>query len=147
MKLKLIQRALQKRTLQAQTIKQAIMESELIQSELQEIKQLTLLGAKRALTMKDASLLTGLSISNLYKKCSLKEIPHWKSGGGKFTYFDKDELNAWMLQNRVKPAYEIEQEAANYLVNGKAGKEAKTATKKGYQGFESRRIKRTEKNS
>jgi predicted DNA-binding transcriptional regulator AlpA len=116
------------------------MELELIQSALQEIKQLTLLGAKRALTMKDASFLTGLSISNLYKKCSLKEIPHWKSEGGKFTYFDKEELNAWMLQHRVKTACEIEQEAANYLVNGKAGKEEKTAPTKGYPGFKSRKI-------
>jgi excisionase family DNA binding protein len=74
---------------------------EIIQSELQEIKQLTLLAAKKALTMSDASLLTGLSKSHIYKCVCRKEIPYYKSSGGKLTYFDKDELNAWMLQHRV----------------------------------------------
>jgi hypothetical protein len=50
-----------------------------------------------------------------------KKIPYYKSQGGKITYFDKDELNAWMLQHRVKTVNEIETEAANYLVTGKKG--------------------------
>ena len=88
-------------------------------SELQEIKQLTLLGTKKVLTMRDASLLTGLSMSNLYKQCCKKSIPYWKSDGNKFTYFDRDELNAWMLKRRVKTVDELETEAANYIVTGK----------------------------
>ena len=88
-------------------------------SELQEIKQLTLLGTKKVLTMRDASLLTGLSMSNLYKKCCKKSIPHWKSDGNKFTYFDRDELNAWMLKHRVKTTNELETEAATYCITGK----------------------------
>jgi excisionase family DNA binding protein len=98
------------------------MELELIQIALQEIKQLTLLGAKSALTMTDASLLTGLSKSHLYKLVCRKAIPYYKSDGGKLTYFDKSEVESWQLQHRVKPAYEIEQEAANYLVTGKHSK-------------------------
>jgi len=86
---------------------------------LQEIKRLTVLSAKRALTMSDAALLTGLSKSHLYKQVCSKKIPYWKSDGGKLTYFDKTELEAWMLQHRVKTMYETEQEAANYLVTGK----------------------------
>jgi len=92
---------------------------EIIFNELQELKQLTLLTAKKALTMKDAAFLTGLSMSNLYKQVWKKKIPHYKSSGGKLTYFDRDELNAWMLKTRIKTADEIEQEAVNYIVTGK----------------------------
>ncbi|MDR1973702.1 MAG: helix-turn-helix domain-containing protein [Bacteroidales bacterium] len=90
-------------------------------SELQEIKQLTLLGVKQALTMNDTALLTGLSKSHLYKLVMQKKIPYYKSQGGKITYFNKDEIIAWQLQHRVKTTNEVETEAATYLVTGKKG--------------------------
>jgi excisionase family DNA binding protein len=98
-----------------------IMEKTIL-NELQEIKQLTLLGVKKTLTMSDASMLTGLSKSHIYKLVCAKKIPYYKSQGGKLTYFDKSEVEAWQLQHRVKPAYEIEQEAANYIAAGKHSK-------------------------
>jgi len=85
--------------------------------ELKELKNLTLLNAKRALTLHDASLLTGLSKSHLYKLICRKAIPYYKSA--KLVYFDKSELENWQLQHRIKPTYEIEQEAVNYVVTGK----------------------------
>jgi len=94
------------------------MEEKLL-NELQEIKKLTVLGAKKALTMSDAALLTGLSKSHLYKCVYKKTVPHWKSDGGKLTYFDKDELTDWMLNHRVKTVDETETEAATYVVTGK----------------------------
>ena len=94
------------------------MEKEILK-ELQELKNLTLLGAKQVLTMNDAVLLTGLSKSHIYKLTCTKKIPFYKSEGGKFTYFDKEELNKWMLQYRVKTSSELESDAANYLVTGK----------------------------
>ena len=92
---------------------------ELLVSEVLELKKLMLLGAKQALTMTDAATLTGLSKSHLYKLVCAKKVPYYKSDGGKLTYFDKSELQAWQLQHRVKTAYEIEQEAANIVVTGK----------------------------
>ena len=89
---------------------------QIILNELQELKKLTLLGAKKALTMSDAALLTGLSKSHIYKMVCAKQIPYYKSQGGKLTYFDRDELNGWLLQHRVKTNNEIETEAANYIV-------------------------------
>jgi len=94
-------------------------------NELHKITLCTLLSAKEALTMDDASLLLGLSKSHLYKLAHKKQIPHYKSQGGKITYFNKTELNAWMLQNRVKTEKELESEVANYLVNGKSKKGGK----------------------
>jgi len=94
------------------------METQIL-NELQELKKLTLLGVKKALTMSDCSLLTGLSKSHLYKLVCAKKIPYYKSDGGKLSYFDKQEIEAWLLQHRVKTTDEIETEAANYIVSGK----------------------------
>ena len=92
---------------------------EMLVKELQELKNLTLLGVKKALTMTDAALLTDLSKSHLYKLCCYKKIPHYKSNGGKHTYFDKTELEKWMLNRRVLTNDEIEQAAISHCVTGK----------------------------
>lgn len=88
-------------------------------NEFQELKNLTLLGVKKVLTMADCALLTGLSKSHLYKLVCAKQIPYYKSQGGKLTYFDKSEVEAWCLKYRHKTADELETEAATYLVTGK----------------------------
>jgi len=91
-----------------------------ISKEFQELKNLTLLSAKTALTMTDAALLTGLSKSYLYKLVCSKQIPYYKAKeGGKLTYFAKDELTAWLLHSRIKTKEELETEAVNYVVTGK----------------------------
>ena len=89
-----------------------------ILNELEQIKQLTLLGQKQALTMDDTALLTGLSKSTIYKLVCSKQIPHYKSQGGKLTYFDKDEVNRWLLQNRVATQSEESRMTAKNLMKG-----------------------------
>lgn len=96
------------------------MESNILQ-ELQEIKQLTLLASKKVLTMDDVSLLTGLSKSHVYKLVSWKKIPHYKSNGGKLTFFEKDEIEKWLLQNRIETTEETEMKAAAYCIANKKG--------------------------
>ena len=92
------------------------MESKVLE-KLEEIKAITLLGVKQALSMNDATLLTGLSKSHIYKLVCSKKVPYYKAHeGGKFTFFDKDELTAWMLGRRVKTDDEIADEATNYVV-------------------------------
>ena len=94
---------------------------ERILNELQELKELTLLSAKTALTMKDACALTGLSMSHLYRLVCNKQIPYYKGAGGKLTYFNKEELTAWLLARKVPTAAEAEQAAIKYVVdNGRA---------------------------
>jgi excisionase family DNA binding protein len=98
------------------------MDYDVILNRLDEIKNFTLLGAKQALTMSEAALLTGLSKSHLYKLVCAKRIPYYKAQeGGKLTYFDKNELNCWCLSRRIKTNEELELEAATYLVTGKIG--------------------------
>jgi excisionase family DNA binding protein len=87
--------------------------------ELQEIKQLTLIGAKNALTMNEASFLTGLSKNHLYKLVSGRKIPYYKSDGGKLTYFSKAELEKWLLMHRVPTNDEIDEKASDLLISKK----------------------------
>lgn len=88
-----------------------------IEQKLQRIEQLTLLAAKEALTMDDAADYTGLSKSYLYRLVCKKQIGHYKSVGGKQTYFKKSELNDWLLHHRVATTEELEQIAASYVLN------------------------------
>ena len=92
-----------------------------ITERLDKIERLTLLAAKkRALTLSDIVLLTGLSSSHIYKLCANKSIPYYKAEiGGKISYFDRDEIEDWLLHRRIKTNTEVEAEAANYTVTGK----------------------------
>lgn len=84
------------------------MEQQKILSELQEIKKVILLSAKNVLTLEDVCILTNLSKSHIYKLTYMKEIPHWKSNGGKFLLFDKKEIENWLLHTRIKTNAELE---------------------------------------
>ncbi len=53
------------------------------------------------------------SRSTIYKKVSRGEIPHSKSG--KRLIFDLNEVDKWLLSNKVKSPAEIEAEADKYL--------------------------------
>lgn len=88
---------------------------EKILKQLQELKQLTLLGTKNALNIEEAALLTGYSISRLRKLVASNAIPYYKSTGGKFIYFNKKELENWMLAYRVNTSKEAEQTASKIL--------------------------------
>jgi len=99
------------------------MELEFFQKEFQELKNLTLLQAKEAVNMQEAALLTGLSVSHLYKLTHKKKIPYYKAKeGGKCSYFSKSELNKWLLFHRHKTNDELQTEAANIVVNGNNGR-------------------------
>ena len=92
-----------------------------LKKELQELKNLTLLGTKTALNMNDLALLTGLSKSTIYKFVMEKRIPYYKNAGGKLIYFEKNEIEKWLLFKRIPTVEEAEQEAINYCVTTKKG--------------------------
>ena len=87
--------------------------------ELAQIKEYSLLAAKNVLTFADVVALTGMSKSYLYKLTCTHQIPYYKPQG-KYVYFDRAELEAWLKQNRVATQAEAEQQAINYVV-GKGG--------------------------
>ena len=79
---------------------------------LERIEKSVLL-SKNVLTFDEAVLFTGLAKSYLYKLTASGKIPHYKPSG-KLIYFDRTELEQWMLRNPVKTAEEIEQQAIDY---------------------------------
>lgn len=93
---------------------------ERILKELAEIKRYTLLAAKTVLTLDDVVLLTGLSRSHVYRLTCTHRIPFYKPNG-KTVFFDRNELEQWMKQNRVETQQEAESKAISYILKKDAG--------------------------
>lgn len=86
-----------------------------ILAKLERIEQLTLLGAKDVFNMDDLAAYTGMSKTYLYKLVCERAIPYYK-GNGKMNYFRRDDINAWLLRNRIMSQEEIDAAAAAYVV-------------------------------
>jgi excisionase family DNA binding protein len=78
------------------------------------------LATKEVLTFDEAVGFTGLSKSYLYKLTSGQKIPHYKPAG-KLVYFNREELQLWLLQNRVSTIDEIANKAQGYCMTNKKG--------------------------
>ena len=74
-----------------------------------------LLSQKTVLNFDEASVYTGLSKSHLYKLTSTGGVPCYKPTGKKL-YFNKEELDEWMLRNKKLSQDEIDDKAENYLM-------------------------------
>ena len=72
-----------------------------------------LLTQKKALNLTEVILLTGLSKSYLYKLTSTGGIPCYKPQG-KQIFFNKDEVESWLLQNRRATNKELDALASTY---------------------------------
>jgi len=70
---------------------------------------------KQVLNFNETCTYLELSHSHLYKLTSTSAIPHYKPNGKKI-YFQKQELDGWLLRNRTDSKDEIEQKAADYLI-------------------------------
>ena len=97
------------------------MEQEII-LQLEEIKEnarkaayYNKLAAKQVLDLSDVSELTGMCKGTIYRLTSEKKIPHYKPTA-KLLYFDRNEIEAWMKQNRVSTQTEAESMAATYIL-------------------------------
>ena len=71
------------------------------------------------MTVEQAADFLGLSVSYIYRLTSERRIPHFKSQGGKRTYFDPDDLRAWAYGRRVATEEDIDQEAVTRVVLGR----------------------------
>ncbi len=73
-----------------------------VEDLLRRIAQLeeNLYSSKSVFTFKEACTYMGISESLLYKLTAANEIPYSKPRG-KLNYFEKAELDEWLLQNRV----------------------------------------------
>ncbi len=88
-----------------------------IATQINEIRNLLqqLTGStKDTMNTEEAAQYIGCSKSHLYKLTCNKLIPHYKPNG-KFIYFDRDELSAWLKQNKVVSEYDLQEIAQNYV--------------------------------
>jgi len=88
-------------------------ELEQINERLARIEGL-LVANKSVLNMREASILTGLSLSHLYKLTSTGGIPCFKPTG-KAIFFNREELEAWLMRGRKATAEEIEAAACTHV--------------------------------
>ena len=70
---------------------------------------------KNVLNFNEATRFLEVSSSHLYKLTSSGKIPFSKPNGKKL-YFNRTELEEWLLRNRNETESEIEQKAADYLI-------------------------------
>ena len=78
-----------------------------------------LLSQKKVLSFDEASVYTGLSKSHLYKLTSTGGIPCYKPTGKKL-YFEKNELDEWLLRNKKLSQDEINDMAENHLMRSQS---------------------------
>ena len=81
--------------------------------KLDKIEQL-LLTQKKVLNFNEVMLYTNLSKSYLYQLTSNGGIPCYKPNG-KHIYFNKEEIENWLLNNRKISNIELEEVSNNYL--------------------------------
>ncbi|MEC5395764.1 helix-turn-helix transcriptional regulator [Bergeyella sp. RCAD1439] len=89
-----------------------------IEQRLDRIEKLLLNSQKTVLNFEELVEFTGLSQSYLYKLTSKGEIPFYRPNG-KQLYFNKAEIEAWLLRNRSKTNEEIDVEVTTKRVLGK----------------------------
>lgn len=65
-----------------------------------DILTAAVLSNKNVLNMDEAAAFSGMTVSYLYKLTSNGEIPHYKPRG-KMIYFDRAEMEAWLLSRRI----------------------------------------------
>ncbi len=81
--------------------------------------QANILSQKNVLTFSEAARYTGFSRSYLYKLTHLQKIPFSKPAG-KMIFFDRAELENWLLNNQNEHE-EIENQASTYVTLNKRG--------------------------
>jgi excisionase family DNA binding protein len=88
-----------------------------IEERVSELEQMVFM-AKKVFSFDEASRFLNLSKSYLYKLTSGNLIPHYKPQG-KMLYFEKEQLEEWLLQNPIKTQVQITREAQQYVMSNK----------------------------
>ncbi len=74
-----------------------------------------LLSQKSVMSFDEMAIYSGLSKSYLYKMTCTGGVPCYKPNG-KNIYFDRKEIDQWLLRNRKATNDEIESQASTYIV-------------------------------
>jgi excisionase family DNA binding protein len=79
---------------------------------LERIEKMTLLASKNVLTLEETAIVTGYTVNYLRQLIAQREIPHYKRGNRLF--FNRDEIEDWMMAERIPSRGEYEALAIGY---------------------------------
>lgn len=76
------------------------------------------LSQKPVLSIDELCSYASFKKSQVYKMTMSQEIPHYKPRG-KEIYFNREEIDEWLLQNRISTKDEIDQRATTHITTKK----------------------------
>ena len=85
-----------------------------IAQRLDRLEVLTALSAKNVLDINDTAELTGYSVKYLRLLIAKREIPHYRRGNR--LYFNRDEIEDWMMGTRIPTKEEMNIKAMGYRI-------------------------------
>ncbi|PVW12167.1 helix-turn-helix domain-containing protein [Marixanthomonas spongiae] len=88
-----------------------------LQKEIQSLKKVlknSTLFRKRVYTIKEASIVAGVSISYMQKLVASHQVPHSKPTG-KLIFIRRRDLEKFLMKNYIKTNSQIEESIANTL--------------------------------
>lgn len=88
--------------------------------KMDELASVTALSTKKVLRVKDLCLLTGFKAGQIYRLTCYNQIPHYTLNG-KTLFFDREEIDKWLKNNKVATNEEIRERATKYVLGGKGG--------------------------
>lgn len=88
------------------------------QRELKEAIGLNMIQQKEMLNVQELSEYIGMSTSSIYKLVYNNIIPFYKPNG-KILYFDREEINTWLRQNKSQSITQIQQQALDYSLKNR----------------------------
>lgn len=83
-----------------------------IAKRLDRLETLTALSAKTVLDINDTAELTGYSVKYLRLLIAKRDIPHYRRGNR--LSFNRDEIEDWMMGERIPTNEEIQTKAVGY---------------------------------
>ena len=73
---------------------------------LKNIEKMSVLAAKRMLSVKDVALLTGFAEAYVRKLVQESKLPYYRPMG-KMIFFDREEIDSFLRTNRIPSAQEL----------------------------------------
>lgn len=95
------------------------MEETQINELAEKISAKIMVATKRVLSIDEVCQFTGMKKGHIYKLTSSHSIPFYKPNN-KLVYFDREEIERWMLTNRTATTAEVEEMANSYIEKGGA---------------------------
>ncbi|AJH14551.1 helix-turn-helix transcriptional regulator [Myroides profundi] len=91
----------------------------LILEKLNYLEQLIISNNKEILSVEELEKYTGFKKSYIYHLVHYSKIPYSKPNG-KYLFFQKSEINEWLLKNKSLSDDQIQEKAREYVLNKKS---------------------------